>query len=76
MDKLIPEALPLLEAPLVVRLVHLYKLLCGVTFDRSLSSQALALRMCLRQETGKTRMEECEKSFVADALVEYGVRTT
>jgi hypothetical protein len=30
-DWLIPEALPLLEAPPVVRLVDLYKLLCGVT---------------------------------------------
>jgi len=34
-DKHIPEALPLLEAPPAVRSVHLYKLLCGVTFDRS-----------------------------------------
>jgi hypothetical protein len=34
LDKLIPEALPLLEAPPVVCLVHL-KLLCGFTFDRS-----------------------------------------
>ena len=60
LDKFITEALSLLEAPPVVRLVHLYKLLCGVTFDRSSYSNALLLRVCLRQEIGKTRMEQCE----------------
>jgi hypothetical protein len=75
-DKLIPEELPLLEAPPVVRLVHLYKLLCGGTFDRSSSSNVLPLRVCLRQKTGKTRIEPCEGSFVADAPAECGVGPT
>jgi len=56
LDKLIPEALPLLEAPPAVRLVHLYKLLCGGTFGHSSSSNALPLTVCLRQETVKTGM--------------------
>jgi hypothetical protein len=73
LDKLIPATLPLLEAPPLVRLVHLYKLLCGVTFDRS-SSNALLLRVCLRQETVKTRIQPCEGSFVADAPAECGGR--
>jgi len=76
LDKLIPEALPLLEAPPAVRSVRLCKLLCGVTFDRSSFSNALPVRVCLRQETGKTRMERCEGSFVVDAPVERGVRAT
>ena len=33
LDKFVPEALPLLEAPPAVRQVHLYKLLCGVAID-------------------------------------------
>jgi len=57
MDKFITEALPLLEAPPAVRSVHLYKLLCGVNFDRSSSSNALPLRVCLGQETGKNVMD-------------------
>jgi hypothetical protein len=32
LDKLIPEALPLMGAPVVVRLVHLYRLLWDVSF--------------------------------------------
>ena len=76
MDKLIPEALPLLEAPPVVRLVHLYKLLCSVNFDRSSSSKDLPLRAYLRHETGKTRIESCEESFVTDEPAECGVRPT
>jgi hypothetical protein len=74
LDKLIPE--DFLEAPPVVRLVHLYKLLCGVTFDRSSSSNALPLRVCLRQETVKTSIVPCEGIFVADTPVECGVRPT
>ena len=76
LDKLIPEALPLLEAPPAVRLVHLYKLLCGGTFDRSSSSNALPLTVCLRQETVKTGMQHCEGSFVVDAPAECAVRPT
>jgi hypothetical protein len=75
-DKLIPEALQLLEAPSVVRLVHLYKLLCGVTFDSSSSSNALTLRVFLRQETGKTRIEPCEGCFVTETAVECGLPAT
>jgi len=75
LDKLIPEALPLLEAPPVVRLVHLYKLLCGVNFDRSSSSNALPLRVCLRQETEKKNWHGAV-SFVADTSVDYGVSPT
>jgi hypothetical protein len=75
LDKLSPEAFPLLEAPPGVRLVHLYKL-CGVTFGRSSSSNALPLRLCLRQETVKTGMEQSEGSFVADSPAECGVRPT
>jgi len=76
LDNLIPEALPLPEAPPAVRLVHLYKLLCGGTFDRSSSSKALPLTVCLRQETVKTGMEQCEGNFVADAPAECAVRPT
>jgi hypothetical protein len=75
-DKLNPEALPLLESPTIVRLVHLYKLLCGVTFGSSSSSNALPLRVCLRQETVKIRMQQCEGSFVTDAPAECAVRPT
>ena len=74
MDKLIPDALPLFEAPPVVRLVHLYKLLCAISFDRFSSSNALPLRAFLKQETGKPSMEPCEGSFVADATTECGVQ--
>jgi hypothetical protein len=49
-DKFIPEALPLLEAPPVARLVHLYKLLHGVSFARSSSSKVLPLIVSLREE--------------------------
>jgi hypothetical protein len=52
--------------------VHLYKLLCGVTFDRSSSSKALPVRVCLRQEIVKIRMQQSERRFVADDLVERG----
>ena len=76
LDNLIPEALPLLEAPPAVRSVHLYKLLRGVTFDRSSSPNALPLTVCLRQETGKTGMEQCAGSFVGDAPAECGVGAT
>ena len=76
MDKLISVALPLLGARPAVRLVHLYKLLCGGTFDRSSSSNALPLTLCLRQETVKTGMQQCEGSFVADAPAECAVRPT
>jgi len=76
LDKLIPEELPLLEAPPVVRLVHLYNLLCGVTFDRSPTSNVLPLRVCLRQETGTIGIEQSERTFVADAPAEFGVRPT
>ena len=76
MDKLIAEILPLLEAPTAVRSVHLYKLLCGVTFDRSSSSNDLPLSAFLGQETGKTRMEQCEGSFGAEPPAECGVRPT
>jgi len=75
-DKLITEALPLLEALPAVRSVHLYKLLCGVTFDRSSSSNAFPLRVCLRKETEKTLMELCEGSCVVYAPVGCGVRRT
>ena len=75
MDKLIPEAFPLLEVPPAVHLVHLYKLLCGGTFDRSSSSNALPLTVCLRQGTVKTGMQQCEGSFVADAPAECALRT-
>jgi hypothetical protein len=57
-------------------LVHLYKLLCGVAFGRSSSSNALPLRVRLRQETGKTHMQLCGGSFVAQTAVECGVRPT
>ena len=63
LDKLITDALPLLEAPTAVRSVHLYKLQCGVTFDRSSSSNDLPVSACLWQKTGKTIMEQCEGSF-------------
>ena len=74
--KLIPEALPLLEATPVVRSVRLYKLLCGVSFGRSSFSNALPLTVSLRQEKGKTRTEHCEGRFVADAPVDYDVCPT
>jgi len=64
------------EAPPAVRLVHLYKLLCGGTFGHSSYSNALPLTECLRQETVKTGMEQCEGSFVADAPAECAVRPT
>jgi hypothetical protein len=73
LDKLIAEALPLPETPLAVRLVNLYKLLCGGTLDRS-SSNALPISAFLRQETGKTSKELCEGRFVYDASAEYCVR--
>ena len=76
LDKLIPETLPLLEAPPAVRLVHLYMLLCGGTFDRSSSSNALPLTVCLRQETVKIGMQQCEGSFVADEPDECAVWQT
>jgi hypothetical protein len=44
-------------------------------FDRSSSSNALSLRVCLKQETEKNRIEQCERSFVADASVERGGRS-
>jgi hypothetical protein len=75
LDKLIAEALPLPEAPTAVRSVHLYKLLCGGTLDRSYSN-ALPNRAFLRQETGKTSMERCEGGFVPEAPAECGVRPT
>ena len=53
-----------------------YKLLCGGTFDRSSSSNALPLTVFLIQETVKTRMQQCEGSFVADAPAECAVRPT
>ena len=53
LDKLIAETLPLLEAPPVVCLVHLQKLLCGVTFDCSSSSNASPLIVLLRQGVKK-----------------------
>jgi len=73
LDKLITEVLPLLEAPPAVRLVHLYKLLCGVTFDGSSSTNALPVSACLWQKTGKTIMELCEGRFLGEATVDYGV---
>jgi hypothetical protein len=54
LDKLIAEALPLPEAPLAVRSVHLYKLLCGGTLDRS-SSNALPKNEIPKQETPQCR---------------------
>jgi len=74
LDKLIAEALPLLEAPTVVRSVYLYKLLCGVNIDCSWSPNAPPLRACLRQETRKTLKELCEGSFVVYAPVRSVVR--
>jgi len=56
--------------------VHLYKLLCGVTFDLSLSSIDLLLRAFLWQETGKTLMKQCDGIFAGDAPVHYGVLPT
>ena len=76
MDKLIPEALPLPEAPPAVRSVHLYQLLCAVTVDRSSPPNALPLTVCLRQETGTTRIEPREDSFVVYAPEKHGVRAT
>jgi len=73
LDELISEALTLQEAPPLFRMVHLYKLLCGVTFDHSLSPNALPLRACLWQKTGKTIMEQCEGSLLCEATVDYGV---
>jgi hypothetical protein len=75
LDNLIAEALPLPEAPPAVRSVHLYKLLCGGTLDRS-SSNDLPIRAFLREETGKTSMERCEGSFVTVAPAECGVWST
>jgi hypothetical protein len=75
LDKLIAEALPLPEAPPAVRSVHLYKLLCDGTLDRS-SSNALPIRAFLMEETGKTSKERCEGSIVTDASAECGVRST
>jgi len=60
LDKLIPEAFPLLVAPPVVCLVHLQKLLCGVILYRSSPSNALPIRVFLGQETGQNRIEPCE----------------
>jgi len=51
-------------------------LLCGGTFDRSSSSNALPLTVCLRQETVKTGMQHCDGSFVADASAECAVWLT
>jgi hypothetical protein len=76
LDKLIAEALPLLEAPPAVRSVHLYKLLCGGTSDRFSSSNDFPIRAFLRQETGKTNIEKCDGRFVTDPPAECGVRPT
>jgi hypothetical protein len=65
LGKFIAEALPLLEAPPAVRLIHLYKLLCGGTLDRT-SSNALTVRAFVRQETGKTRKQQGDGSLVAE----------
>ena len=56
--------------------MHLYKLLCAISFDRSSSSNALHIRVFLRKKTVKTRIERCEGSFVADAPVGCVVRPT
>jgi hypothetical protein len=58
LDKFIPEALPLLEAPPAVCLVQLYKLLCGVVLVGQTASNALSVRE-LRQETVKNLMDPC-----------------
>ena len=72
LDKLIAETLPLLEAPPVVCLVHLQKLLCGVTVDCSSSLNNLPLKVLFRQETRNIPMVPCVWSFVADAPAECG----
>ena len=76
MGKINLEALPLLEAPSVVRLVHLQKLLCGLTVDCSSSSKASLLKIFFGQEIEKIRMEPCDGSFVAHAPVECGIWPT
>jgi hypothetical protein len=59
LDKLIPVALPLLEAPPVVCLVHLYKLLCGITLIVPTSSNALSPKGFLKQESKKSHGVVC-----------------
>ena len=66
-DKPIPEALPLPEAPPAVRLVHLYKLLCGGSADCASPANGLPVRGILMQEKGKTRLEPGGGRFVVDA---------
>jgi len=73
LDKLIPEALPLLEAPPVVRSVHLNMLLRGVTFICSSSANALPLSVFLGQGRVKTHMKLCVEIFETDSPVERGV---
>jgi len=75
LDKLIPGAL-LLEAPPVARSVHLQKLLCGVTFYLSHTFKRFTSQRVLMAGHRKTRIEECEGSFVADATVDFGVWPT
>jgi len=75
-NKLIAEAFSLLEAPPVVRLIHLQKLPCGVTFDHYSCSNALNLRVFLSQETWKSPHTAVSWSFVADAPVECVVLRT
>ena len=53
LDKLIPEALPLLEAPPLFRLVHLYKLLCGGTFYTSHTFKHFTYRSVPKAGKGK-----------------------
>jgi hypothetical protein len=53
LDKLIPEALPLMEAPPVVCLVHLYKLLCDVTFCSFLIFKGFTCQIVLKAGNSK-----------------------
>jgi hypothetical protein len=74
LDKLITEAIPLLEEPPVVCLVHLYKLLCGVTFDRSHIFKCCNSQGVVKAGNSKKNlMDYCVRSFVSDTPVECSV---
>jgi len=53
LDRPIPETLPLLEAPPVVRLAPLQKLLCGVTFYPSHTLKRFTSQSALRAANSK-----------------------
>jgi hypothetical protein len=73
LDKPIPEAVQLLEAPPVVCLCICVSCCVALLLIVPTSSNYLSLRVFLRQETIKTPMLQCVGSFVADVPVDCGV---